>query len=43
MKQTVREDLKQQIVDTGVEMITTGMTVGTWGNISIRDPETDLV
>jgi L-fuculose-phosphate aldolase len=40
---TVREDLKQQIVDTGVEMITTGMTVGTWGNISLRDPETDLV
>jgi L-fuculose-phosphate aldolase len=43
MGKMVREDLKQQIVDTGMEMITTGMTVGTWGNISIRDPETNLV
>jgi len=39
----VRADYKQLIVDTGVEMIETGMTVGTWGNISVRDPETDLV
>lgn len=42
-KDMVRDDYKQQIVDTGVEMIQTGMTVGTWGNISIRDPETQLV
>ena len=39
----VRTDYKQLIVDTGMEMINTGMTVGTWGNISVRDPETDLV
>lgn len=39
----VRDDYKQLIVDTGREMITTGMTVGTWGNISFRDPETQLV
>jgi L-fuculose-phosphate aldolase len=41
--QTVRDEFKKQIVATGVEMIETGMTVGTWGNISIRDPETDLI
>ena len=34
---------KQLIVDTGRHMIETGMTVGTWGNISARDPETGLV
>lgn len=39
----VRQDLRQTIVDTGVEMIKTGMTVGTWGNISLRDPETNLM
>ncbi len=31
--------IKDLIVETGRNMITTGMTVGTWGNISVRDPE----
>lgn len=39
----VRTRYRQLIVDTGIEMINTGMTVGTWGNISYRDPETDLI
>lgn len=39
----VKQEFKRVIVDTGMEMIKTGMTVGTWGNISIRDPETNLV
>ena len=39
----VKQELRQLIVDTGVEMIRTGMTVGTWGNISCRDPETDYM
>jgi len=39
----VKQELKQLIVDTGVEMIRTGMTVGTWGNISLRDPETNFM
>ncbi len=39
----VKQELKQVIVDTGVEMIRTGMTVGTWGNISLRDPETNYM
>jgi L-fuculose-phosphate aldolase len=43
MSSNVKPELKQLIVDTGVEMIRTGMTVGTWGNISVRDPETNLM
>jgi L-fuculose-phosphate aldolase len=43
MSDKVKQQLKQLIVDTGVEMIRTGMTVGTWGNISLRDPETDYM
>jgi L-fuculose-phosphate aldolase len=39
----VKQELKQLIVDTGVEMIRTGMTVGTWGNISLRDPQTNYM
>ncbi|MGM0432197.1 MAG: class II aldolase/adducin family protein [Spirochaetota bacterium] len=34
---------KQLIVDTGIEMLRTGLTVGTWGNISARDPESGLI
>lgn len=36
----VKEEFKKSIVDTGRHMIETGLTVGTWGNISIRDPDT---
>lgn len=43
MGDRVKQELKQLIVDTGMEMVRTGMTVGTWGNISVRDPETDLM
>lgn len=39
----VKEHLKQLIVDTGVELIKKGMTVGTWGNFSYRDSETGYV
>lgn len=43
MDSRVKQELRQQIVDTGVEMVRTGMSVGTWGNLSLRDPETDLM
>lgn len=43
MTNQVREPLKQVIVDTGKTMIRQGLTVGTWGNISLRDPETGLM
>lgn len=38
-----KDALKELIVETGRSMIQTGMTVGTWGNISIRDPETSYM
>ncbi|HOV63767.1 MAG TPA: class II aldolase/adducin family protein [Spirochaetia bacterium] len=43
MKENVKQELKQLVVDTGLEMVRTGMTVGTWGNISVRDPETNFM
>ena len=32
----------RKVVDGGMEMVNRGLTVGTWGNISVRDPETNL-
>ena len=34
---------KKLIVESGKRMAGSGLTVETWGNISIRDPETGLV
>ena len=34
---------KKLIVDSGKKMAGSGLTVATWGNISCRDPETQLV
>ena len=34
---------KKLIVDSGKRMAGSGLTVETWGNISVRDPETGLV
>ncbi|TVR69862.1 MAG: class II aldolase/adducin family protein [Spirochaetaceae bacterium] len=39
----VKRAFREKIVQTGLHMIETGLTVGTWGNISIRDPETDYM
>lgn len=39
----VKETYKQQIVDGGNTMVALGMTVGTWGNLSLRDTETGLI
>lgn len=41
--ETVKKKLKEKIVETGLHMIETGLTVGTWGNISLRDPETEYM
>ena len=35
--------LKKEIVDAGMNMLDQGLTVGTWGNLSTRDPETGLI
>jgi L-fuculose-phosphate aldolase len=42
-RQQVKAEFKQAIVDTGRTIIREGLTVSTWGNISIRDPETGLI
>ena len=39
----IKKSYKELIVATGITMLAEGLTVGTWGNISARDPETDLV
>lgn len=36
-------DYRQHIVESGIEMASSELTVETWGNISIRDKETGLV
>lgn len=39
----IKQSCKELVVDTGLEIIQKGITVGTWGNISVRDPETGLI
>lgn len=34
---------KRMVADGGREMLAEGLTVGTWGNLSVRDPATGLV
>ena len=34
---------RELIVKSGLRMANSGLTVETWGNISVRDPETGLV
>jgi len=43
MKVNVKNEYKELLVETGVTMLEEGLTVGTWGNFSVRDPETGLI
>jgi L-fuculose-phosphate aldolase len=43
VKEQVKDEYLQKVVDGGAVMVEKGLTVGTWGNISVRDPETQLV
>src|SRR5665648_255047 len=43
MKFKISEKYKKLIVDTGRELYKQNLTIGTWGNISVLDPETDLI
>lgn len=43
MKSEISEKFKRLIVDTGRELYKQNLTIGTWGNISVLNPETDLV
>ena len=36
-------NFKKLIVDSGLRMLNSGYTIETWGNISFRDKETNLV
>ena len=42
-RNTIKEAFKQMVVDGGNQMVAEHLTVGTWGNLSIRDPETGLI
>ncbi len=39
----VKQELKKKIIEGGRYLFNQGLTVGTWGNLSIRDPETGLI
>lgn len=39
----INMDYKEQLVEAGKMMLHSGLTVETWGNISLRDPETGLI
>ncbi len=43
MELKISEDFKRLIVDTGQELYKQNLTIGTWGNISVLDSETNLV
>lgn len=41
--QLIKDSYRQMVVDAGNTMVSLGLTVGTWGNISVRDVETGLI
>jgi L-fuculose-phosphate aldolase len=43
MTEQVKETLKKTVVETGRYMVEQHLTLGTWGNVSLRDPETGLI
>jgi L-fuculose-phosphate aldolase len=43
MPTRIKEELKELVVVGGLTMVKQRLTVGTWGNISIRDRETGLI
>ena len=34
---------KREVINGGIRMLEEGITIGTWGNVTIRDPETGYV
>ena len=34
---------KREVIDAGIRMLSEGITIGTWGNVTVRDPETGYV
>ena len=39
----MHEEIRKQVIEAGLVMLRTKMVVGTWGNISTRVPETNLI
>jgi len=39
----IKESFKTAIAESGLELLHEGLTVGTWGNLSVKDPETGLI
>lgn len=37
------KSIRKEVIKTGVKMINSNLVMGTWGNISVRIPETDLI
>lgn len=37
------DNMKQKLIDAGKKMLGRGLTVETWGNISLRDPQTGKI
>jgi L-fuculose-phosphate aldolase len=43
MTEAIKDTLKAIVVEAGLEMIEQGLSVATWGNISLRDEETHWI
>lgn len=43
MSKRISDTYKQIVVDAGLTMLRERLTVGTWGNVSVRDSETGLI
>lgn len=43
MEKLIKESFKRAIVEGGLQLFNQGLTVGTWGNLSIRDRETGYI
>ncbi len=43
MSKIISDTYKQIVVDAGLTMLRERLTVGTWGNVSVRDSETGLI
>lgn len=39
----IKESQKEMVVEAGRTMVRERLTLGTWGNVSLRDPETDFI
>jgi L-fuculose-phosphate aldolase len=43
MSVEIKESLKETVVEAGRTMVRERLTLGTWGNVSLRDPETGFI